>query len=133
MKALLVTAILGLFGTTGFFWNSMRDVYETFSSYSVDGYHSQIVEAQKLETMLREGSVDAVLARLQRNRDSAIVQLGQMRRHIDAATWRMGRNQYTIDKLDAAIEKEVEYRRVNGETSGKLSDQVRSVLEAFDE
>ena len=133
MKATLVTVTLGLLGTTGFFWHSMRDVYGTFSSYSVDIYHSRILQAQKLETLLREGSVDEALALLQRNRDSAVVQLGQMRPHIDAATWRMGRDQFIIDKLDSAMNKEVEYRLVNGQTSSRLADQARNVLESYEE
>jgi len=131
--ATVVTVIIGLLVATAFFWHSMRDVYGTFSSYSVDIEHSRIFTAQRIETMLREGRVDDALAHLQDQRDRGVVQLGSQRRYIDAATWRMGRNQYTIDKLDAAIEKEVEYRRVNGETNGKLSDRVRSILEAYNE
>ena len=133
MKPILLTVILGLLGTTGFFWHSMRDVYESFASYSVDAEYSRIMQAQKIETMLREGQVDGALARLQGHRDLAVVQLGQMKPHIDTTTWRMSRSQYAIDKLDTAIETEVEYRRVNGETSSKLAEQARRVLESYEE
>ena len=112
-------------------WIELRDTWQMFYGHVVSTEYSRLMQARKLEEMLREGRTDDALSHIQRNRDLFVLTL----RDVLSATespiycWRL--HPSTVDKAIQTLQSEAEYRRIHGQSEGLLADQVAEALEGY--
>lgn len=131
MRAFVVFVTMALLTGAGWLWYQVRDAHDSWSSYVVQTEESRLVEARRVEEMLRDGRVEEALGHLQRNRDVFVLQMASTRSAIDMASWRWNRNEHTLERAATALREEAEYRNAVGDSNSRIAQQVQIVLDEF--
>ena len=109
----------------------VRSVNETLNSQVVSEYQSQLIEARRIEDMLRAGRLDDALAHLQRNRDIFVVSLSSVHQSISEPSWRWPKSDHIVQRIDSSLSDEARYRDRVGQSDGVLARQVYEVLSEY--
>ena len=112
-------------------WMELRHMWQNFNGHIVTTGYSQLMEARKLEEILREGRTDDALSHIQRNRDLFVLTLRDVLSATESPIYRWRLHPSTVDKAIQTLQSEAEYRRIHGQSEGLLADQVAEALEGY--
>jgi len=127
-----LTILLGIsLSLSGWLWYQLREANTSLNQYVVSSNYSALMEARRIEGMLREGDTSGAFAHLQRNRDVFVLTLKNVRSAISEPSWRWSPNGYAVEQSDRALRDEAAYRRTVGESDGRLARQVLDALASY--
>ena len=119
------------FSLSGWLWYQLREANASLNGYVVSTNYSAILEARRVEGMLREDDNSAAFSHLQRNRDVFVLTLKSVRSAISEPSWRSSPNDYAVEQADRALREEAAYRGAVGESDGTLAGQVLEALASY--
>jgi hypothetical protein len=128
MKTVLLMTSLAAVALSAWLWSQLRAGHDSFNSYIVSQHSSQLLDAQRLEDLLRAGRVSDALAHLQNRRDGTVVALNWAVSATTPPNWRWPHNAATLARAGEAFRDELAYRGAVGESSGRLGSQAAAVL-----
>ena len=114
-------------------WYQLRETNASLNGYVVSTNYSALMEARRVEGILRENDISAALAHFQRNRDVFVLTLKDVRSAISKPSWRWSPNAYAVEQADRALRDEAAYRATVGESDGRLATQVLEALASYRE
>ena len=133
MRIALIVILAISTALSGWLWYQLREANASLNGYVVSSNYSALLEARRIEQMLREEDTSAAFAHLQRNRDVFVLTLKDVRSHISEPSWRWSPNAYAVEQADRTLRDEVAYRRTVGESDGQLAGQVMEALASYRE
>jgi len=129
-----LTVLLGIsLSLSGWLWYQLREANASLNGYVVSTNYSALMEARRVEGMLREDDPSAAFAHLQRNRDVFVLTLKDVRSAISQPSWRWSPNGYAVEQAERALRDEAAYRAKVGESDGTLATQVLEALASYRE
>lgn len=129
-----LTVLLGIsLLLSGWLWYQLREANAAFSGHVVSTNTSALMEARRIEGMLRGDDTSAAFAHLQRNRDVFVLTLKDVRSAIAEPSWRWSPNGYAVEQADRALREEAAYRATVGQSDGGLATQVLEALASYRE
>jgi hypothetical protein len=114
-------------------WYQLREANASLNGYVVSANYSALMEARRVEGMLREDDTSAAFDHLQRNRDVFVLTLKDVRSAISEPSWRWSPKGYAVEQADRALRDEAAYRATVGESDGTLATQVLEALASYRE
>jgi hypothetical protein len=130
MRIALASVFIVLAGLSAWLWYQVREAHDSWSAYVVQTADSQLVEARRIEAMLRQGAVDEALDHLQRNRDVFVLSLASVQSATSEPSWRWSSTPVR-ERAISALREEAEYRRTVGGSNSAIAEQVQAALEPF--
>ena len=121
MRIVLTVLLAISISVSGWLWYQLREANASFNGYVVSSNYSALLEARRIEGMLRQDDTSAAFAHLQRNRDVFVLTLKSVRSGISQPSWRWSPNPYAVEQADRVLRDEVAYRRTVGESDGQLA------------
>ena len=133
MRIALIVILAISTALSGWLWYQLREANASLNGYVVSSNYSALLEARRIEQMLREEDTSAAFAHLQRNRDVFVLTLKDVRSAISEPSWRWSANRYAVDQADRALRDEAAYRATVAESDGTLATQVVEALASYRE